>query len=115
MQTWLSLFIHDCIDCQMHKYKNMKQTKLQPYHSQNGEPFITLLLQWILKVHYSLLSKQVFTFMYFLINLAFTNSRKKCPLRCKFLFRHWISKFGTPQFLMTDTETEDIDEVLYSV
>ena len=26
-QKWLPIFIHDCIDCRMHKYKNMKRSK----------------------------------------------------------------------------------------
>ena len=35
----------------MHKYKQMKQKKLQTNHSQNCPAILTLVFLWILELH----------------------------------------------------------------
>ena len=44
---------HDCIDCQMHKYKNKN------YHSQNFPGFWTIVFVKIQKIRYSLVLEEI--------------------------------------------------------
>ena len=51
LQKWPSVFIHACVDCQMHNYKNIKQNKAAILPFSKLSTFLTRVLLWIQKIH----------------------------------------------------------------
>ena len=49
LEKWLSIFIHDCIECQRNKHFNMKIQTAPHNHFQNMLHLSTIDFQWILK------------------------------------------------------------------
>ena len=49
VEKWLSIFIHDCIECQRNKHFNMKIQTAPTQSFQNMLHLLTIAFQWTLK------------------------------------------------------------------
>ena len=107
----LSVFIHGCINCQVHKYKKMKQNKFAIF------PFSKLSTFFIHSMsmntegpinptsegnHYLYVIVDHFS----IYNLTVPTPKNVAQYAIKSKFHHWISTFGPPQCLRGDRGTE---------
>ena len=101
LKKWLSFFFHDCVDCQMHKYKNMKQNKaaIWPFSKHsicfNHSVFIDprKLLNHVSDGNYYIF--QIFDH-YSEYNITVSTPNIFAQYVVNALFHHWISKPDPP-------------------
>ena len=111
LQKWLSIFIHDCIVCQMHKYKNMKPKKAAILTFSKLSTFLKLGVFLDIKCPLNPLSganhcvyKIGDLFSNYIVTLQTPNNKAQYVVNS--LINHQISKFGPPQCLIAGRVNE---------
>ena len=107
----MSIFIHDCIECQQNKHINQKlQTASIQTFSENASYFnyrISLDTKGPINppskskfIH----SRIVDAFSHFVVTVPIKQNNAQNAVNS--LLHHWITKFGPPVYLVTDREPE---------
>ena len=115
LEKWLSIFIHDCIECQRNKHFNLNiQTAPTQSFSEDAPSF---------NYRYSMDTKGpnntpshnkfyihviIDVFSHFVVTVPIKSNNAKTAI--KILLQHWIIKFGPPINLVTDRGSEFVDK-----
>ena len=111
LEKWLSIFIHDCIECQRNKHFNQKiQTAPTQLFSEHAPSFnyrnymdtkgpINLLSHNKSYIHVI-----IDAFSHFVVAVPIKSNNAKTAI--KTLLHHWINKVGPPIYLVTDRGSE---------
>ena len=103
-EKWLSIFIHDCLECQKNKHFNMKiQTAPKQLFSEHA-PFFKYRISMDTKGPINPLSQHksnvhviVDAFSHFVVTVPIKSNNAKTAV--KTLLHHWITKYGPPSTL----------------
>ena len=114
LNKWMSIFIHDCIDCQQNKHKNQKiQTASIQTFSENASYFNYRILM-ATKGPMNPPSNQnsyiyviVDAFSHFVVTVPIKQNNAQNAVNS--LLHHWITKCGLPVDLVTDRGSEYIN------
>ena len=115
IHKWLSIFIHDCIDCQQNKHFNQKiQTAPRQSFSEHTPSFnyrISMDTKGPInppshKISY--IHVIVDAFSHFVVTVPIKSNNAKTAV--KTLLHHWIIKFGPPIYLVTDRGSEYVNK-----
>ena len=117
MDEWMSIFIHDCIECQQNKHINQKiQTATIQTFSENASYF-NYRISMDTKGPINPPSKQnsyihviVDAFSHFVVTVPRKQSKAQNAVIS--LLHHWNTKFGPPLYLVTDRGSEYINSEL---
>ena len=115
VEKWLSIFIHDCVECQRNKHFNMK---IQPAPTQSFSehaPSFNYRISIDTKgpinpPSHNKLYKHVIidAFSHFVVTVPIKSNNAKTAI--KTLLHHWIIKFGPPIYLVTDRGSEYVNK-----
>ena len=110
----MSIFIHDCIECQQNKHINQKlRTATIQTFSENASNFnnrISMDIKGPIKPpsnQNSYTHVIVDAFSHFLVTVPVTQNNAQNAVN--FLLHHWTTKFGPSVYLVTDRGSEDIN------
>ena len=114
LHKWMSLFIHDCIECQKNKHINQKiQTATIQTFSENASYF-NYRISTDTKGPKNLPSNQnsyihviVDAFSHFVVTIPVKQNNAQNAVNS--LLHHWITKFGLPVDLVEDRGSEYIN------
>ena len=117
LNIWMSIFIHDCIECQQNKHINQKiQTVTIQTFSENASYF-NYRVSMDTKGPINPPSKQnsyirviVDAFSHFVVTIPVKRNNAQNAVNS--LLHHWITKFGPPVYLVTDRGSEYINSEL---
>ena len=117
LNRWMSVFIHDCIECQQHKHNNQKiQTATLQTFSENAS-FFNYRISMVTKGPINPPSNQnsyihviVDAFRHFVVTVPIKQNNAQNAVNS--LLYHWITKFGPPVHLVTDRGSEYINTEL---
>ena len=111
LEKWLSIFIHDCIECQGNKHFNMKiQTAPTQSFSEHAPSFnyrISMDTRGPINPpshNKSFIHVIIDAFSHFVVTVPIKSNNAKTAI--KTLLHHRIIKFGPPIFLATDRGSE---------
>ena len=112
---WMSIFIHDCIECQQNKDINQKiQTATKQTFSENASNF-NYRISMDTKGPINPPSKQnsyihviVDAFSHFVVTVPVEQNNARHAVNS--LLHHWITKFEPPIYLVTDRGSEYIND-----
>ena len=111
LEKWLSIFIHDCIECQRNKHFNMKiQTAPTQSFSEHAPSFnyrISMDTKGPINPpshNKSFIHVIIDAFSHFVVTVPIKSNNAKTAI--KTLLHHWITKFGPPIYLVTDRGSE---------
>ena len=111
LDKWLSIFIHDCNDCQRNKHFNQKiQTAPTQSFSEHAPSFnygISMDTKGPINPpshNKSYIHVIVDAFSHFVVTVPIKSNNAKTAI--KTLLHHWIIKFGPPIYLVTDRGSE---------
>ena len=115
VEKWLSIFIHDCIDCQRNKHFNMKiQTAPTQSFSEHAPSFnyrISMDTKGPINPpshNKSYIHIIIDAFSHFVVTVPIKSNNAKTAI--KTLLHHWIINFGPPIYLVTDRGSEYINK-----
>ena len=115
LEKWLSIFIHDCIECQRNKHFNMKiQTAPTQSFSEHAPSFnyrIAMDNKGPINPpshNKSYIHVIIDAFNHFVVTLPIKSNNAKTAI--KTLLHHWIIKFGPPIYLVTDRGSEYVNK-----
>ena len=115
VEKWLSIFIHDCIECQRNKHFNMKiQTApTQPFseHAPSFNYRISMDTKGPINPpsHIkSYIHVLIDAFSHFVVTVPIKSNNAKTAIET--LLHHWIIKFGPPIYLVTDRGSEYVNK-----
>ena len=116
LPLWFSIFIHDCIDCQTNKHFPIKPQNISP-----PLPFYENATHFNYRIsmdtkgpispssqNNSYIFVIIDAFSHFVVTNPAPNINSKYAIQT--LLHHWITKFGPPQYLVTDRGTEYINQ-----
>ena len=114
LNKWMSIFIHDCIECQQNKHINQKiQTASIQTFSENASYF-NYRISMDTKGPINPPSNQnsyihviVDAFSHFVVTIPIKQNNAQNAVNS--LLHHWITKFGPPVYLVTDRGSEYIN------
>ena len=111
LDKWLSIFIHDCRECQRKKHFNLKiqtaPTQSVPEHAHSFNYRISMDTEGPMNPssqHKSLIHVIVDAFSHFVATVPIKSNNAKTAV--KTLLHHWITKFGPHIYLVTDRGSE---------
>ena len=114
LEKWLSIFIHDCIECQRNKHFNMKiQTAPTQSFSEHAPSFnycISMDTEGPINIHShnkSYIHVIIDAFSHFVVTVPIKSNIAKTAIKTP--LRHWIIKFGPPIYLVTDRGSEYVN------
>ena len=115
VEIWLSIFIHDCIECQRNKHFNMKiQTAPTQSFSEHAPSFnyrISMDTKGPINPpsHNKSYIHVIFdAFSHFVVTVPIKSNNAKTAI--KTLLHHWIIKFEPPIYLVTDRGSEYVNK-----
>ena len=115
LEKWLSIFIHDCIECQRNKHFNMKiQTAPTQSFSEHAPSFNYRISSDTKGTnnppsHNKSYIHVIFEdFSHFVVTVPIKSNNAKTAI--KTLLHHWIIKFGPPIYLVTDRRSEYVNK-----
>ena len=115
VEKWLSIFIHDCIECQRNKHFNMKiQTAPTQSFSEHAPSFnyrISMDTKGPINPpshNKSYIHVIIDAFSHFVVTVPIKSINVKTAI--KTLLHHWIVKFGPPIYLVTDRGSEYVNK-----
>ena len=115
LEKWLSIFIHDCIECQRNKHFNMKiQTAPTQSFSEHAPSFIYCISMDtkgpINPPSHNKSYKHVIidAFSHFVVTVPIKSNNAKTVI--KTLLHQWKIKFGPPIYLVTDRGSEYVNK-----
>ena len=115
VEKWLSIFIHDCIECQRNKHFNMKiQTAPTQSFSEHAPSFkyrISVDTKGPIDTpshNKSYIHVIIDAFSPFVVTVPIKSKNAKTAI--KPLLHHWIFKFGPPIYLVTDRGSEYVNK-----
>ena len=111
LNKWISIFIHDCIECQQNKHINQKiQTATIQTFSENASYF-NYRISMDTKGPINPPSNQnsyihviVDAFSHFVVTVPVKQNNAQNAVNS--LLHHWITKFGAPVYSVTDRGSE---------
>ena len=116
LPLWFSIFTHDCIDCQTNKHFLIKPQNISP-----PLPFYENATHFNYRIsmdtkgpispssqNNSYIFVIIEAFSHFVVTNPAPNINSKYAIQT--LLHHWITKFGPPQYLVTDRGTEYINQ-----
>ena len=116
LPLWFSIFIHDCIECQTNKHFPIKPQNISP-----PLPFYENATHFNYRIsmdtkgpispssqNNSYIFVIIDAFSHFVVTNPAPNITSKYAIQT--LLHHWITKFGPPQYLVTDRGTEYINQ-----
>ena len=111
LEKWLSIFIHDCLECQKNKHFNMKIQTAPTQSFSEHAPFFNYRISMDTKgpnnppsQHKSYIHVIVDAFSHFDVTVPIKSNNAKTAV--KTLLHHWITKYGPPIYLVTDRGSE---------
>ena len=114
LEKWLSIFIHDCLDCQRNKHFDMKinTAPLQSFsvHAPSFNYRISMDTKGPItpsSQNKSYIHVIFDAFSHFVVTVP--NKSNNAKTAVKTLLHHWIVKFGPPIYLVTDSGSEYIN------
>ena len=117
LEKWLSILIHDCLECQQNKHFNMKiQTApTQPFseHAPSFNHRISMDTKGLINPpsqHKSYIHVIVDAFSHFVVTVPIKSNNAKTSV--KTLLHHWITIYGPPIYLVTDRGSEYINKYM---
>ena len=115
LEKWLSIFIHDCIECQRNKHFYMKiQTAPTQSFSEHAPSFnyrISMDTKGPINPpshNKSYIHVIIDAFSHFVVTVPIKSNNAKTAI--KTLLHHWIIKFGPPIYLVTDRGSEYVNK-----
>ena len=115
VEKLLSIFIHDCIECQRNKHFNMKiQTAPTQSFSEHAPSFnyrISMDTKGPINPpshNKSYIHVIIDAFSHFVVTVPIKSNNAKTAI--KTLLHHWIIKFGPPIYLVTDRRSEYVNK-----
>ena len=115
VEKWLSIFIHDCVECQRNKHFNMKiQTAPTQSFSEHAPSFnyrISMDTKGPINPpshNKSYIHVIIDAFSHFVVTVPIKSNNAKTAI--KTLLHHWIFKFGPPIYLVTDRGSEYVNK-----
>ena len=114
LDKWLSIFIHDCLECQHNKHFNMRiQIAPTQSFSEYAPSFnnrISVTTKGPINTpsqHKSYIHVIVDAFSHFVVKFPIKSKNAKTAV--KTLLHHWITNFGSPIYLVTDRGSEYVN------
>ena len=114
-EKWLSIFIHDCIECQRNRHFNMKiQTAPTQSFSEHAPSFnyrISMDTKGPINPpshNKSYIHVVIDAFSHFVVTVPIKSNNAKNAI--KTLLHHWFIKFGPPIYLVTDRGSEYVNK-----
>ena len=114
-EKWLSIFIHDCLECQKNKHFNMKIQTAPTQSFSEHAPCFNYRISMDTKgpinppsQHKSYIHVIVDAFSHFVVTVPIKSNNAKTAV--KTLLHHWITKYGPPIYLVTDRGTEYVNQ-----
>ena len=115
LEKWLSIFMHDCIECQRNKHLNMKiQTAPTQSFSEHAPSFnyrISMDTKGLIdppSLNKPYIHVIIDAFSHFVVAVRIKGNNAKTAI--KTLLHHWNIKFGPPIYLVTDRESEYVNK-----
>ena len=115
LEKWLSIFIHDCIECQRNKHFNMKiQTAPTQSFSEHAPSFnyrISMDTKGPINPpshNKSYIHVIIDAFSHFVVTVPIKSNNAKTAI--KTLLHQWIIKFGSPIYFVTDRGSEYVNK-----
>ena len=112
VEKWLSIFIHDFVECPRNKHFNMKiQTAPTQSFSDHAPSFnyrISMDTKGPPTHNKSYIHVMFDAFNHFVVTVPIKSNNAKTAI--KILLHHWIIKFGPPIYLVTDRGSEYVNE-----
>ena len=115
VEKWLSIFIHDCVECQRNKHFNMKiQTAPTQSFSENAPSFnyrISMDTKGPINPrphNKTYIHVIIDASSHFVVTVPIKSNNAKAAI--KTLLHHWIIKFGPPKYLVTDRGSEYLNK-----
>ena len=115
VEKWLSIFIHDCVECKRNKHFNMKiQTAPTQSFSEHAPSFnYRISMDTTGPINPSSHNKSylhviIDAFSHFVVTVPIKSNNAKTAI--KTLLHHWIIKFGPPIHLITDSGSKYVNK-----
>ena len=115
LEKWLSIFIHDCIECQRNKHFNMKiqfaPTQSFSEHAPSFNYRISMDTKGPINPpshNKSYIHVIIDAFSHFVVTVPIKSNNAKTAI--KTLLHHRIIKFGPPIYLVTDRGSEYVNK-----
>ena len=115
LEKWLSIFKHDCIECQRNKHFNMKIQTAPTQSFSEHAPSFNYRISMDTKGPNNPPSHNKFyiqaiidAFSYFVVTVPIKSNNAKTAI--KTLLHHWIIKFGPSIYLVTDRGSEYVNK-----
>ena len=115
LEKWLSIFIHDCIECQRNKHFNMKIQTAPTQSFSEHAPSFNYRISMDTKGpnnppshNKSYIHVIIDAFSHFVVTVPIKSNNAKTAI--KTILHHWIIKFGPPIYLVTDRGSEYVNK-----
>ena len=115
LDKWLSLFIHDCIECQRNKHFNMKIHTASTQSVAEHAPSFNYRLSMDTKgainppsPNRSNIHVIIDAFSHFVVTVPIKSNNAKTAV--KIFSHHWIIKIGPPVYLVIDRDSEYVNK-----
>ena len=115
LEKWLSIFIHDCIECQRNKHFNQKiqtaPTQLFSEHASSFNYRIALDTKGPINPpshNKSYIHVIIDAFSHFVVTVPIKSNNAKTAI--KIFLHHWINKFGPPIYLVSDCGSKYVNK-----
>ena len=115
LEKWLSIFIHDCFECQRNKHFNMKIQTAPTQSFSEHAPSFNYRISMDTKGPINPLSHNnsyihviIDAFSHFVVTVPIKSNNATTAI--KTLLHHWIIKFGPPIYLATDRGSENVSK-----
>ena len=115
LEKWLSIFIHDCIECQRNIYFNMKIQTAPTQSFSEHAPSFNYCISMDTKVpinppshNKSYIQVRIDAFSHFVVTVPIKSNNANAAI--KTLLHHWIIKFGPPIYLVTDRGSKYVNK-----
>ena len=114
LKKWLSIFIHDCLECERNRQFNMKIKSAHIHSFSEHAPSFNYLISMDNKgpitpssQNKSFIHVIVDAFSHFVVTVPIKSNNPKTVVRT--LLHHWIVKYGSPIYLVTDRGSDYIN------
>ena len=115
LEKWLSILIHDCLECQRNKHFNMKTHTTCIHSFSEHAPFSNYRISMDTKgpinppsEHKSYIHVTFDAFSYLVVTVPIKSNNAKTAV--KTLLHHWIIKYGPPIYPVTVRGSEYINK-----
>ena len=115
LDKWLSIYIHDCIECQRNKHFNMKNHTAPTQSFSEHAPSFNYRISMDPKGpinptshNKSYIHVIIDAFSHFLVTVPIKSNNAKTAV--KTFLHHWNIKFGPPIYLVTDRGSEYVNK-----